>query len=262
MSEDNQSGDGNTTLELLAAYRDSVGRLLDARKIRVDAAQTTELENAFNALRVSVAAGEQSLAELQRSLAEKEGEVTRLRSVTKSRLDAALDRIAAGTGPDSNALPDLVWLGIMGIVSGLGYLAYLSGSCNLGVAAVALTDVAMFSILLIAALRSNTSYRWLAALAPKFRNVLPSRVFAIALVILFIAATALGFAGIYAGVSPALFTHHEALYHSVVTLAGLGFNDTNLLTDSLQVVMMWELVSSVLLVICILALLINRLSEF
>jgi len=120
----------------------------------------------------------------------------------------------------------------------------------------------MFSFLDFAAIRSNTTYKRLAVLAPKLHNVLPSRVFAIALVIQFIVATILGFAGIYAGTSPVVFMHHEALYHSVITMTGPGFNDTNLLTESLQVIMMWELLSSVLLIISILALLINRLSDF
>jgi len=54
-------------------------------------------------------------------LKEKEYEITRLRSATIKKLDDALDRIAAKINPDSGGLPDVVWLGIMGFIAGIGY---------------------------------------------------------------------------------------------------------------------------------------------
>jgi len=183
------------------------------------------------------------------------------RTRVSAKLNAALDKIADTSPDEPRGAPDVWWMLGMAILLLMALWSYASASWWPGTMAVALADAAMFAILVIAAIRSNETYDRLKKLSPTLYNTLPSRICAIPVVTLLILTLSFGFAGIFAAEHTAL-AGLSALYHSVITLTGLGLADAAILDDGLRRAMMFELGSSILLIVCILALLVNRISDF
>lgn len=137
-----------------------------------------------------------------------------------------------------------------------------------GLPAVLGPSLYILAILYAAAHRSDVKMGSHVGDANLWDVIFPTRRAGVVLVLLFLTAFVLGFADlyIYSGIvldkCNILDTPMEAIYFSFVTLATLGYGDFSFLSSLSQWLVMAELFSGVLLLVCTFALLIARLSIF
>lgn len=137
-----------------------------------------------------------------------------------------------------------------------------------GLPAVVGPSLYILAILYAAAYRSDVKMGSHTGDANLWDVIFPTRRAGIVLVLLFLTAFVLGFANLYsyAGIvldkCNILDTPMEAIYFSFVTLTTLGYGDFSFLSNLSQWLVMAELFSGVLLLVCTFALLIARLSIF
>lgn len=137
-----------------------------------------------------------------------------------------------------------------------------------GALTVSLTLTYMLLLLLAAAHRSDVKMGSRKGSQNFLDSIFPTRVAGIFLVLCFLASLVVGFAALYMktgivfGCCNKADTAWEAIYFSFVTLTTLGYGDFFILSYWSELLIALELLSGIVLLICIFALLIARLSVF
>ena len=154
---------------------------------------------------------------------------------------------------------DVVLIVIFSLVSAMGMASVFLGCRFLAPIVIVISDLYLFIVLLLAALRSEDEgfldrHSWVADLFPR-------RTAGLLVVTLLFVAVVSGFAGLYVGVEvfPSGKTPLDALYISFFTL---GFTDYSPKPGYGQFVVLGQLVSGVLLLVALFPLLISRISTF
>lgn len=154
---------------------------------------------------------------------------------------------------------DLVRLAIAAAAFVLGYLGVMRGDAAAARLALWLANGFMVALLVTAALHSNTTYGIVRPLGKRlYFFVMPTRVSVLLLMPLLFAAVWLGFAGEYlvAGISKSI---NDALF---VSLGGFASYASGITSDAGQTLAMLQLSNGILILVCIFALVINRLSDW
>ena len=154
---------------------------------------------------------------------------------------------------------DIVLIVIFSLVSAIGMASVFLGSRFLAWIVIAISDLYLFSVLLLAALRSDDDgfldkHSWITRFFPR-------KTTGILVVTLLFFSVLSGFAGLYVGVEvfPSAKTPLDALYISFFTL---GFTDYSPKPGYGQLVVVGELVSGVLLLAALFPIHISRISTF
>jgi hypothetical protein len=154
---------------------------------------------------------------------------------------------------------DIVLIVIFSLVSAIGMASVFLGCRFLAWIAIVISDVYLFSVLLLAALRSDDDgfldkHSWITRFFPRKAAGIP------VVTVLFLAIVS-GFAGLYVGakVFPSAKTPLDALYISFFTL---GFTDYSPKPGYGQLVVVSQLVSGVLLLAALFPIHISRISTF
>jgi len=154
---------------------------------------------------------------------------------------------------------DIALIGTFFLVSATGMASVFLGPRLLAWIVIVISDLYLFIVLLLAALRSYDEifldrHPWVA-------NFYPRRTAALLLVVLLFTAVLLGFAGLYVGteIFASTKTPLDAIYISVFTLA---LTDYSPKAGYGQLVVMSEVVNGVLLIVALFPLLISRISAF
>jgi hypothetical protein len=154
---------------------------------------------------------------------------------------------------------DIVLIVIFALVSAIGMASVFLGCRFLAWIVIAISDIYLFSVLLLAALRSDddgflAKHSWITRFFPRK----PAGILVITLLFLSVLS---GFAGLYVGVEvfPSGKTPLDALYISFFTL---GFTDYSPKPGYGQLVVIAQLVSGVLLLAALFPIHISRISTF
>ena len=154
---------------------------------------------------------------------------------------------------------DIVLIVIFSLVSAIGMTSVFCGCRFLAWIVIAISDLYLFSVLLLAALRSDDDgfldkHSWVTRFFPR-------KTTGIFIVTLLFLSVLSGFAGLYVGVEvfPSAKTPLDALYISFFTL---GFTDYSPKPGYGQLVVVGELVSGVLLLAALFPIHISRISTF
>ena len=154
---------------------------------------------------------------------------------------------------------DIVLIVIFSLVSAIGMTSVFLGYRFLAWIAIVISDVYLFSVLLLAALRSDDDdflrrHSWITRFFPR-------KTTGIVVVTLLFLAIVSGFAGLYVGaeVFPSGKTPLDALYISFFIM---GFTDYSPAPGYGQLVVIAQLVSGVLLLAALFPLHISRISTF
>ena len=154
---------------------------------------------------------------------------------------------------------DIVLIVIFSLVSAIGMASVFLGCRFLAWIVIASSDLYLFSVLLLAALRSDDDgfldkHSWITRFFPR-------KTTGILVVTLLFFSVLSGFAGLYVGVEvfPSAKTPLDALYISFFTL---GFTDYSPKPGYGQLVVVGELVSGVLLLAALFPIHISRISTF
>jgi hypothetical protein len=161
----------------------------------------------------------------------------------------------------SELLLDLARMAYALLAVALGWWALTGEHHSLGRFAVGLADLYLVLMLVTAALKSNATYPQLESLAKVlYYYAMPTRVAALVLIPALFVAVWLGFAALYldAGIV-ALDTVNEALFFS---FGGFGTYGSGIASEGARTLAMAELGNGILILICIFALVINRLSDW
>ena len=154
---------------------------------------------------------------------------------------------------------DIVLIVIFALVSAIGVASLFLGCRFLAWIVIAISDLYLSIVLLLAALRSDDDgfldrHSWITRFFPR-------KTAGILVIILLFLSVVSGFAGLYVGVEvfPSGKTPLDALYISFFTL---GFTDYSPKPGYGQLVVMSQLVSGVLLLAALFPLHISRISTF
>jgi hypothetical protein len=154
---------------------------------------------------------------------------------------------------------DIVLIVIFSLVSAIGMTSVFLGYRFLAWTAIVISDVYLFSVLLLAALRADDDgfldrHPWITGFFPR-------KAAGILVVTLLFLAILSGFAGLYVGakVFPSGKTSLDALYISFFTL---GFTDYSPAPGYGQLVVIAQLASGVLLLAALFPIHISRISTF
>jgi hypothetical protein len=154
---------------------------------------------------------------------------------------------------------DVVLIVIFSLVSAIGMASVFLGYRFLAWIVIAISDLYLFSVLLLAALRSDDdgfldNHSWIT-------HFFPRKTTGIFIVTFLFLSVLSGFAGLYVGVEvfPSAKTPLDALYISFFTL---GFTDYSPKPGYGQLVVVGELVSGVLLLAALFPIHISRISTF
>jgi hypothetical protein len=154
---------------------------------------------------------------------------------------------------------DIVLIVIFSLVSAIGMASVFLGSRFLAWIVIAISDLYLFSVLLLAALRSDDDgfldkHSWITRFFPR-------KTTGILVVTLLFLSVLSGFAGLYVGaeVFPSGKTSLDALYISFFIL---GFTDYSPAPGYGQLVVIAQLVSGVLLLAALFPIHISRISTF
>ena len=154
---------------------------------------------------------------------------------------------------------DIVLIVIFSLVSAIGMTSVFLGYRFLAWIAIVISDVYLFSVLLLAALRSDDDgfldkHSWIARFFPR-------KTTGILVVTLLFLSVLSGFAGLYVGVEvfPSAKTPLDALYISFFIM---GFTDYSPKPGYGQLVVIAQLVSGVLLLAALFPIHISRISTF
>ena len=154
---------------------------------------------------------------------------------------------------------DIVLIVIFAVVSAIGVASVFLDCRFLAWIVIAISDLYLSIVLLLAALRSDDDgfldrHSWITRLFPR-------KTAGILVIILLFLSVVSGFAGLYVGVEvfPSGKTPLDALYISFFTL---GFTDYSPKPGYGQLVVLGQLVSSILLLVALFPLLISRISTF
>ncbi len=120
----------------------------------------------------------------------------------------------------SSSIPDVVYGVLVFVLVATGTTSANLSLAWLGWITVVVAGLTLVAVLIIAGVRSNTTYSW-DELAARLYNWLPSRFFALFIVPGFLIAIWLGFGGVYAG--DFCMGTWDALYHSGLTISTLGY---------------------------------------
>jgi hypothetical protein len=154
---------------------------------------------------------------------------------------------------------DFVLIVIFSLVSAIGMTSVFSGYRFLAWIAIVISDLYLFTVLLLAALRAEDDA--FLDRQPWIRRFFPRKTAGILVVTLLFLSVVSGFAGLYVGTdifSPSK-TPLDALYISFFTL---GFNDYSPKPGYGQLVVVGQLASGVLLLAALFPLHISRISTF
>jgi hypothetical protein len=154
---------------------------------------------------------------------------------------------------------DIGLIVIFSLVSAIGTTSVFLGYRFLAWIAIVISDVYLFSVLLLAALRAEDD--GFLDRHPWITRFFPRKTTGILVVTLFFLAIVSGFAGLYVGaeVFPSGKTPLDALYISFFIM---GFTDYSPAPGYGQLVVIAELVSGVLLLAALFAIHISRISTF
>ena len=154
---------------------------------------------------------------------------------------------------------DIVLIVIFALVSAIGVASVFLGCRFLAWIVIAISDLYLSIVLLLAALRSDDDgfldrHSWITRFFPR-------KTAGILVIILLFLSVVSGFAGLYVGVEvfPSGKTPLDALYISLFTL---GFTDYSPKPGYGQLVVVGQLVSGVLLLAALFPLHISRISTF
>ena len=154
---------------------------------------------------------------------------------------------------------DIVLIVIFALVSAIGMTSAFCGCRFLAWTVIAISDIYLFSVLLLAALRSDDDgfldrHPWITGFFPR-------KAAGILVVTLLFLSVLSGFAGLYVGaeVFPSGKTSLDALYNSFFIL---GFTDYSPAPGYGQLVVIAQLVSGVLLLAALFPIHISRISTF
>ncbi len=154
---------------------------------------------------------------------------------------------------------DLVLVVILSLVSAVGMTSVFWGCRLLGWIAIAISDLYLLIVLLLAALRAEDDafldrHPWITHLFPRKAAGIPVAM------LLFLSLVS-GFAGLYVGadVFPSTKTPLDALYVSIFIL---GFTDYSPKPGYGQLVVIGQLISGVLLLAALFPMHISRISTF
>jgi hypothetical protein len=169
----------------------------------------------------------------------------------------------AGAAIDALRHPRGVEFGIdvirLAIVWGVAAWAWYAPGPAAGKVAIWLADGYIVIVLMTAAIRSDETYAFRdSTLERILYEVMPSRLFAPLFVVGLFCALWWGFAGLYA--DPPKITAEQAQEWSFLILA--TFDGPNSYTSLDRALVLCELGSAILLLICVFSMLINRISEF
>jgi hypothetical protein len=162
---------------------------------------------------------------------------------------------------------DVVRIGLVALAGCLAWQSLFQNDNRAGLAAVGIADGYILLLLFIAALRSNTTYNVSSRFSDVFYFLfMPSRFAALLIVPGLFMAVWFGFAGLYVnsgillGNLDMLDTPREALMFSLGGFASYGEGD--LLTPLAEYLAIAQFTSGILILVCIFALLVNRLSDW
>ncbi|HJW39299.1 MAG TPA: ion channel [Candidatus Udaeobacter sp.] len=154
---------------------------------------------------------------------------------------------------------DIVLIVIFSLVSAIGMTSVFCGCRFLAWIVIAISDLYLFSVLLLAALRSDDDgfldkHSWVTRFFPRKTTGI------LVITLLFLSVLS-GFAGLYVGVEvfPSAKTPLDALYISFFTL---GFTDYSPKPGYGQLVVIAQLVSGILLLAALFPIHISRISTF
>jgi hypothetical protein len=161
---------------------------------------------------------------------------------------------------------DLGRLLVLAILTGLASVSIAFRTSAHGWIAIFITDAWISSIIVWAAVTSNTYYRLANQLGDRFCQVMPTKAFAVPFVFGLFVVLWIGFAGIYASSTDfatfGLYTANTARYQSFATLMTLNTGSECILSEGMQFAVAAQITSAVLLFIGVFAIVINRISDF
>ncbi len=175
------------------------------------------------------------------------------------------DRKSPGNKPRLKSADGILVL-VAALLLVIGYFPSFSGNSFWGGSVVIVSVVSIAMIIFGATVRSDMTYHYRCLKFIRDRDVLPSRFYALFIIPAFLVAIWFGFGGMYADIAE--MSRLDALYHSGVTITTLGYlpglpqEIPAYAVSTVKWLMLLELGSGVLGIVAMLALLMNRISEF